>query len=254
MTEAAEGAVGLMPKLQNVVADVPCEAGTATAEKTSPYWVILDKSCPLPNVSFGGVTFHKATEKSGADGVVATIPGQLLWLSDRQIQLVKDELQTRVLRIYYERIDGKLTRRGQQDVGHKLWHRPGVGQDGKPFLNPVDGKPLEKPVLVRCASYQPNANDVPFTKYVKLQRITEDLLPYIQAVMGLEVTKAFLDESLNPLADFANNPFATAVEVHDKLAEAKEYNENEAAKEQSLSAEAGIAKRARRGSTMGREE
>jgi hypothetical protein len=245
-----------LSKLNNVVSDVVVEAGVAAEEKTSPYWVILDASCPLPNVAFGGVTFHKKTELGGKDGTSATIPGQLLWLSDRQVQLCRDELLTRVLRIYYETgPDGKRQRRGQQDIACKMWHRPGIGQDGKPFLNPQDGKPLTAPVLIKTTYYQPNVNDVPFTRYVKLQRITEDLLPYIQAVMGLEVTKQFLDESLNPLADItAGNPFAVGVEVHDKLSEAKAYNEVEAEKEQSLGAEAGVSKRARRGTTMGREE
>lgn len=242
MTDTAYA--GSMPKLHDVVADVPFEAGPKSAEPTRPYWVILDQNCPLPNVAFGGVTFHKKTEKGGADGTTVTIPGQLLWLTDRTIELVRQELQTRVLRLYYVVDDmGRRSIRGQQDVGHSRWDRPGVDARGVPFVG-TDGKPLEKAVMVRLPSYQPSVNDHPFTKWVKLQRVTDDLLPYIQAVMGLEVTKAFLDESLNPLA-MSGNPLAALVGAHDPVAEAKAFNAEQADKEQTLAAEAGVSRRRR---------
>lgn len=255
--------------LANVIGDVPFEAGSASAQPTKPYWATLSEDCPLDAVSFGEITFQKSIEKRVDGDRVVTIKGQLLHLNDAQVELCRTELGCRVLRLFYRRDPDtkQLYRVGQTDVSFRQWLRPGAGLNGEPFK--FNGKPIEKPVEVRDPKYVPSKNDVPWTNYVALKHVTEDLLPYLQQLMGVEVTRQFLvDDALRSQGTLRDDrfggvpvaglpPVVGAVQTDaERLEAARQFNVAETEKEQSLAAEAGIAKGARRrpNNVMGRDD
>lgn len=264
MTATASPALNAL-NAQNALADVTFEAGTITAEATTPFYAKLTADCPVDAVTFANVTFHKQIEKRLPDGRVMTIPGQLLHISKNQLDLCKKAMSTHCLRIFWERDaeTGRLKRRGQQDVQFKRWDYPGVGPDSKPFLG-VDGKPRTAPELVAHPGYVPNKNDVAWTKFCRLSPLTPETVATIQMMQGEGELADFMSASTaagasehidaSREAGIPAKPLDTVSGPIDVLASARAFNEAEMAKEQqTLGAEAGIAsKRRGRGTTAER--
>jgi hypothetical protein len=230
----------------NTLADVKFEGGAMAVETGKPYMALLSESCPVESVTFGEVTFHKRVERRDKGDKVLSLRGLLLRLTDAQVEHCKQEIRARALRIFYERnADGQIVRRGQTDVAHHRWSRPGLGPDSKPFLG-TDGKPLEKPEYVAMPGYRASNNDLPWTGFAILQPVSPENENLLRLLQGDEIAGEFLSTAPN-LAEPAK----------DVLEATRAFNEAEATKEQTLASEVGIStRRGRRppGGTMSRED
>ena len=207
------------PGAGNVLNAVPPPLPEDVTEARS--WLAwLREECPVDSITFGGVTFHKRVDVQTGDGKTWPQPGQILDITAAQIKLIEEDLQTRVLRSYFE-IDpktGRKVRRGQQDIGLYRWDRPGMGPDGGPLLGPDKKTPIEKPTLVRTLNAKTSPNDEPWSKYVVLEPATPEIRRKFYERMGRK----------------------KAVDV---VKEARAWNEAKAQDERSLAEEAGISPR-----------
>lgn len=264
MTEAA---TIVPPDTNSVLRDVEIDPGAVLASSGTPFYASLTHDCPVDSVTFGNVTFHKAVDRHLPDGRVQSTMGQLLSLSDDQVELCKAEMKLRVLRIFYEQVDGEMRRKGQQDVAFARWQRAGVGPDGKAFLGP-DGKAVEQPVMVRVPTYVRSRNDVAWNQFCRLVPVTPEFVRTLEMIQGRSDVSAFMNAQSAPnLTDRieATRAFNSeqasgdqqARSPVDVVAETRDYNAKQSALEQSLAAEAGITKRGgRRGpsGTAARED
>lgn len=211
----------LPPPGPNLLADFKLTADEATTpEPTRPYWAFLDNECPVDAISFGGVTFQKSVELREGERTTS-VRGQMLELTPTQVRLIEEDLQTRMLRIFYELKDGVRVRVGQQDVQFRRWERPGSQQNGAPLLG-NDGKPIEKPRLVPFPGFQRRDGDVAWARYLVLEPLEGSSIRMFELMSGRRVgTRNLYEET--------------------KAANARAVHE-----EQSLATEAGISRRPRR--------
>ena len=169
---------------QSVLTERPPVLPDAAPGAKKKWWARLLPGCPLPHVTLGVVTFHAAVEVHGEDGRVVELPGQILELSDDDVNLVREQLQEVVLRSFYVVNEkGQRIRRGQMMVATHRWERPGLGQNGAPFAGP-DGKPIIEKRLVQNPGARTSANDEPLAKWCMLvpaTRETETMFSHFSA-------------------------------------------------------------------------
>lgn len=70
----------------------PMIAATVPGEQKRPYWIGVFKDAPVHNLVAGGVTFHEHVDVPSPTSkiMVPGGPGNVVWLSERQVALVCD--------------------------------------------------------------------------------------------------------------------------------------------------------------------
>ncbi len=200
---------------QSVLTERPPVLPDAAPGAKKKWWARLLPGCPLPHVTLGTVTFHGAVEVHGEDGRVVELPGQILELSDADVDLVREQLQEVVLRsFYFVNEKGQRIRRGQTLVSTHRWERPGTGQNGAPFAGP-DGKPIVEKRLVQNPGARTSPNDEPLAKWCMLVPATR--------------------ETETMFSHFS----ARARNAAERIEEARRYNAEQVDREKTLAEEAG---------------
>lgn len=228
------------PQETNVVGNVKVEPHKGPRANAKRYFALLRPECPVDAVSFGRVTFHKQTYTRSPEGDPIFRQGQVIDLTDAELENTKKDLQTRVCRLVFGKSDdGSLFHMGQQDVAFARWARPGDRDiTTNELIKGDDGQPLKSEKLVPMPGYEHDVNDVPWTKYVALKEINAE-------------QERFVLEMLDPVSANVLTPKA-ASELNASSADAEESIATGAAG-QALKAQQGVRKALRGAGVMGRE-
>ena len=211
---------------QSVLTGRPPALPDAKPGSKRKFWAYLAPECPLPSITIGGVAFHAEVEHHGEDGKVTSMPGQIVELSEQDLELLNEQLAEYVLRSYFAIDDkGRRIRRGQQMIALYRHERPGVGLDGGPLLDATK-KPITDTKLVMNANARSSPHDEPLVKYCRLEPVSRE-------------TEAVF-ERLS----------ARARSMAERIEEARRYNSEQVDRERTLAEEAGARGRS---SVMARE-